>query len=155
MTSLSYEEIFSDFMGFVTDSDIASLEISEAYVIMTEYLHKVLSRSYVRRLFSSVAFDDETLVLSFEIKTKVDEGSDKDFVKYILSKGMVIEWLEPQVKKTSLIHQHITSSKESKFYSQSQHISELRGLLEDTKLDLRKQIGDRGYIYNSYLSGEN
>ena len=39
-------------------------------------------------------------------------------------------------------------------YSQSNHLAEIRGLLEDAELDLRRTIRDRGYIYNSYLSEE-
>lgn len=150
MTSLSYEDLFSDFLGNVTDYDIASLNISEAYQQMTEYLHKALSNTYIRRIFKSLEFNDDTQILEFELLNQVDDSSDLDFIKSIIVKGMVVEWLKPQVRSRVNIAQ-MFGGKEQKFYSQSQHLSELRGLLEDTRLELRKEIRDRGYVYNPYL----
>ena len=153
MASLSYDEIFSDFLGSVTDYDLASVNIDDMYGLMTEYLHKALSQSYVRRLFTTINFDDVVQNLSFEMNNGVDDTADLDFVKYILSKGMVVEWLKPQVRSKVNIAQFF-GGKEQKYYSQSQHLSELRGLLEDTQLEMRKAIRDRGYIYNPYLEGK-
>ena len=153
MASLSYDEIFSDFLGSVTDYDLASVNIDDMYGLMTEYLHKTLSQSYVRRLFSSVSFDDIVQMFSFEMVNSVDDAADLDFTRYILSKGMVIEWLKPQVRSKVNIAQFF-GGKEQKWFSQAQHLSELRGLLEDTQLEMRKAIRDRGYIYNPYLEGK-
>lgn len=153
MASLSYDEIFSDFLGSVTDYDLASIDIDDMYGLMTEYLHKALSQSYVRRLFASVNFDDVVQNLTFEMDNSVDDAADLDFVKYILSKGMVVEWLKPQVRSKVNIAQFF-GGKEQKWFSQAQHLSELRGLLEDTQLEMRKAIRDRGYIYNPYLEGK-
>ena len=150
MASLSYDEIFSDFLGSVTDYELASIDIDDMYGLMTEYLHKALSLSYVRRLFSSVNLDDTIQVITFDVANVVDDSSDIDFIKYVLSKGMVVEWLKPQVRSKLNIAQFF-GGKEQKFYAQSNHLSELRGLLEDTQLELRKAIRDRGYIYNPYL----
>ena len=150
MASLSYDEIFSDFLGSVTDYGLASIDIDDMYGLMTEYLHKTLSLSYVRRLFSSVSFDDTIQVVTFEVINIVDEVADIDFVRSILSKGMVVEWLKPQVRSKLNVAQ-MFGGKEQKFYAQSNHLSELRGLLEDVQLELRKEIRDRGYIYNPYL----
>ena len=150
MASLSYDEIFSDFLGSVTDYGLASIDIDDMYGLMTEYLHKTLSLSYVRRLFSSISLDDTVQEFSFAVINAVDDDADVDFVKSILSKGMVVEWLKPQVRSKLNIAQ-MFGGKEQKFYAQSNHLSELRGLLEDTKLEMRKEIRDRGYIYNPYL----
>lgn len=150
MASLSYDEIFSDFLGSVTDYNLISMEQEDAYSLMTEYLHKSLSQSYIRRLFSSVELDDSSEEFTFEMSYTVDDDSDIDFTKNILSKGMVIEWLKPQVRSKLNIAQ-MFGGKETKWFSQSSHLAELRGMLEDTELELRKSIRDRGYIYNSYL----
>ena len=128
MASLSYDEIFSDFLGSVTDYGLASIDIDDMYGLMTEYLHKTLSLSYVRRLLSSVSLDDTIQEITFEVAYPVDDTADIDFIKYILSKGMVIEWLKPQVRSRLNIAQFF-GGKEQKYYSQAQHISELRGLL--------------------------
>ena len=150
MASLSYDEIFSDFLGSVTDYGLASIDLGDMYGLMTEYLHKTLSQSYVRRQFATVELDDTIQVITFSIANPVDEAADIDFIKYILSKGMVVEWLKPQVRNKLNIAQFF-GGKEQKFYAQSNHLSELRGLLEDTYLEMRKAIRDRGYIYNPYL----
>lgn len=150
MTSLSYNEIFSYFLGSVTDYHLAELDTSDAYIMMTEYLRKSLAKSYIRRLFSTVTMDDEIQTLTFEMSIVVDEDGDEEFIKHILSKSMIVEWLEPQVRSHNNTLQAFTS-KEAKWFSQSNHLSELRALLEDTKIEVRKSIRDRGYIYNPYL----
>lgn len=150
MASLSYDKIFNNFMGNMTDPNFASLSISEAYGLMTEYLHKTMAQSYVRRIFACATLDDKIQILDYELAYKTEDSADMDFVEYILARGMLVEWLQPQVQSRVNISQMIGGSKE-KFYSQSSHLSELKGLLSDTKTELRKAIRDRGYIYNSYL----
>lgn len=150
MTSLSYDEIFDDFLGRVADFDFSTMDESTANYLMAEYLQKVVSRPYIRRLFKSINADKEIHLIEFEMIDVVDEDSDLEFVKTILSKGMVVEWLEPQVRTKVNIAQFF-GGKEQKYYSQSNHISELRGLLEDTEKELKSEIRDRGYIYNPYL----
>lgn len=152
MTSISYEEIFSDFLGGITDYSFASMNINEAYELFIEYLHKAAASPYSRNLFSQLNFVDEIMVLYYEMDFPTDDDSDKDFVRSVLSKGMTIEWLKPQVRSKVNLSQMFAGS-EQKFYSQSAHISELRALLEDSELELRKMIRDRGYIHNSYLEG--
>lgn len=153
MTSISYDDIFSYFLGGVTDYGIASLDTSDAVALMMEQLHKAVAEPYVRRLFSSIQLDDEIMTLTCEMKNVVDEVSDIEFVKLILSKGMIVEWIKPQVRSKINLSQYF-GGKEQSFFSQANHIAELRGMLEDTQLDIKKSIRDRGYIYNSYLEGQ-
>lgn len=152
MASLSYEDIFNNFLGNVTDYDFINQSESDVFVFMTEYLRKTLSQAYVRHIFSSIELDDEIQMMSFQLVNPIDDESDKDFVINILSKGMVVEWLKPQVRNKMNVAQ-MFAGKEQKFFSQAQHLSELRNLLEDTRLEIRKDIRDYGYINNSYLSG--
>lgn len=70
--------------------------------IYTERLHSVVGKPRVRRLFSSLSLDDEKQQMNFSLNNSVDEDSDKDFVLELLSLGMAIEWLQPQVD--SVIH---------------------------------------------------
>lgn len=150
MTSISYEEIFDNFLGRVSDYDFSFMDESSVNYLMSEYLQKVLSRPYVHRLFSFIDSDAEIHLLKYEMKKPVDDYTDKNFVIDILSKGMVVEWIEPQVRNKVNLSQFF-GGKEQKFYSQSNHISELRAILEDTEIALRKEIRDRGSFYNSYL----
>ena len=150
MTSLSYDEVFDDFLGRVADFDFSTMDESTANYLMAEYLQKVVSRPYIRRLFKSISADKEIHLIEFEMVDVVDEDADLEFVKTILSKGMVVEWLDPQVRTKVNIAQFF-GGKEQKYYSQSNHIAELRALLRDTEAELRGEIRDRGYIYNAYL----
>lgn len=148
--TLSFDDIFSSFLGYVTDYNIASMNIQDAYDMMVEWLKKAYSKPYARRLFSSSTLDTEIQTLTFEMNYKKDDEMDKDFVLEVLSRGMVIEWLQPQVK-SKLLTQQFFGGKEQKYYAQSNQLDQVRALLEDAILEQRKMIRDRGYIYNSYL----
>lgn len=152
MTSLDYEEIFSSFLGSVTDYNLASLDATEAYDLMKEYLHKALAERYVARLFKTKKLDDDVQLFSFEMKKPIDEDSDREFVIEALAKWMIYEWLQKQVKSTSLTAQFF-GGKEQKYYSQANHLTELRALSEDAYKEAYGFIMRRGYIDNEYLEG--
>lgn len=153
MTSLDYEEIFSSFLGSVTDYSLASLEPTEAYGIMTELLHKALANRYVARLFLIKKLDDDVQKFSFEMKYVIDSDSDKEFVINALAKWMKYEWLHKQVNNTALTAQFF-GGKEQSFYSQSAHLSELQSLQSSAYDEAYAYIRNRGYIDNIYLEGK-
>lgn len=150
MSSITYQSVFEAFLGKVSDFDFVTLDENVVNEVLTEKLHTVVASSYIRRLFSSITLDDGAQEITYLIDTSVDEISDYEFVKEILAKGLVIEWLKPQVRSKVNISQFF-ATKEQKMFSQAQHLSEIRGLLEDTELELRKEIRDRGYIHNGYV----
>lgn len=152
MSSLSYDEIFSNFLGNITDPVLAEQAETLANEIMVEYLHKSVSAVYVRRLFSSVELDDDIQTLTFTMKTTVDESADKDFVSTMLGKSMAVQWITPQVQSKVNIAQMFTGSTK-KFYSQSAHTTELRALKSDMEKDLQSYILTRGSFYNKYVEG--
>lgn len=154
MASLQYEEIFSRVFGKVTDYDFVKISADDLYSSLSEKIHITLSKPYTRRLFSKVSMDDVIMNLDFEMAYPTNAEQDSDFVCELIALGVVIEWLEPQVKSTLLTHQMITSNKESKYYSQAQQLAEMKGLLNDCKKEQRKLIQDRGWIYNSYLGNK-
>lgn len=152
MTSILYEDIFVKFLGNIQDYDIPNMDEDDVEELMTEYLHKSFSKTYIRQIFQNSSLDDETSTLSFEMKQATDEQQDSDFVSYILAKAMVVEWLSPQVRSKLNIAQLLTGN-EQKYYSQANHLNELRELLSDTKIELEKEISDRAFVYNAYLQG--
>lgn len=122
--------------------------------MLKDLLYASLSKPYVFKLFDTLSFDDEIISLTYELKHVVNKSDeDLNFVIDIVATGMVVEWLEPQVNSV-LNTAQMFSGKEEKFYSQSNHLSELRALLKDSEVKQRKMIRDRGYISNSYLSGD-
>lgn len=152
MTSLDYEEIFSSFLGSVTDYNLASLDATEAFELLTELLHKSLADRYVGRLFKSKKLDDDVQKFSFEMKYVIDEDSDREFVINALAKWMKYEWLQKQVNNTALTSQFF-GGKEQKFYAQANHLSELQALQSSAYDEAYSFIRNRGYIDNKYLEG--
>ena len=153
MASLNYDDVYSFFLGYVADYDFLELSDEGMAQLFAEYLRKALAKPYLRRLFSSISFDEEEKMISYNLQLETDESADTDFVIDILAKSMVVEWLQPMVKSKLNIMQLFTG-KEQKWYSQKDHLAELRALLEDAQLDVRRMIRDRGFISNSYLGGE-
>lgn len=151
MSSINYDDIFSSFLSNVTDYKIATQDEDVTTEQLTEYLHKVIGTPYINALFMSFAFDDDNGIFTYEMKNPNPNGDDY-FMLNMLGKAMVYEWIHPQARKTSLLAQ-MFSGKEVKWYAQSNHITELRGIEEDTELEVRRMIRDRGFISNTYLGG--
>ena len=152
MTSISYDTIFGSFMENITDYELASKNISEAYSIMTGYLHKAITNMYIHHLFSQCKMNDDTQVFEYEIAHTVDDDIDQEFVIMILGKGMVQAWVSPKVQSIMMTMQRM-SDKERMWYSTSAHLKELQELKSNIESEIRKLIQDRNYIHNSYLEG--
>lgn len=149
--TLQYTDIFSAFLSKCTDPSFLEQDEDFVYESMREWLHSAVSIPHIRKIFSALNLDDELMEFEFELNTSVDEVSDRDFVIEILSKGLVIKWLEPQVNSKLHISQFF-GGKEQRWFSQAQHLSELKSMLADAKTELKKMIRDYGYINNSYTT---
>ena len=145
---LSYSTLFSRVLNKINDSKELSLDESDLLEIYTERLHSVVGKPRVRRLFSSISLDDEIQEMTFTLNNSVDEESDKDFVLEILSLGMAIEWLQPQVD--SVIHTSVMigGKEEKKLLDNHKNMIER---LDSMKKEQNKMIRDYGYMYNSYI----
>lgn len=156
MTS-SYQNIYSRFLNKIRDYEFAGLPEPNATEQMLEWLQSALSKPYIYRIFESSGFeaDDEIAQLTYTLTDTVNEYQDRNFVEELLAYQMVYEWVMPKVQTTNLLHQMMTNSKESKFYQQNTHLSELRALRDDTENKVRSMLRDRGYIWNSYLGNNN
>lgn len=145
MASIEYDKIYSCFLSKITDYKFLNLPTDDAYDIMRGWLHSAISKPFVRKEFSTIAFKDDILMLDFEIKRSIDKQSDEDYAVEIIAMGMVIEWIEPQVKSVVNMSQ-MFSGKEMKFYAQANHLSELKKMLDDAKVEIRRIIRDHGYF---------
>lgn len=145
---LSYSTLFSRVLNKINDPKELSLDESDLLDIYIERLHSVVGKPRVRRLFSSISLDDEIQEMTFTLNNSVDEESDKDFVLEILSLGMAIEWLQPQVD--SVIHTSVMigGKEEKKLLDNHKNMIER---LDSMKKEQNKMIRDYGYMYNSYI----
>ena len=145
---LSYSTLFSRVLNKINDPKELSLDENDLLEIYTERLHSVVGKPRVRRLFSSLSLDDEIQEMTFTLNNSVDEESDKDFVLEILSLGMAIEWLQPQVD--SVIHTSVMigGKEEKKLLDNHKNMIER---LDSMKKEQNKMIRDYGYMYTSYI----
>ena len=145
---LSYSTLFSRVLNKINDQKELSLDENDLLEIYTERLHSVIGKPRVRRLFSSLSLDDEIQEMTFTLNNSVDEESDKDFVLEILSLGMAIEWLQPQVD--SVIHTSVMigGKEEKKLLDNHKNMIDR---LDSMKKEQNKMIRDYGYMYNSYI----
>ena len=145
---LSYSTLFSRVLNKINDTKELSVNENDLLEIYTERLHSVVGKPRVRRLFSSISLDDEIQEMTFALNNSVDEESDKDFVLEILSLGMAIEWLQPQVD--SVIHTSVMigGKEEKKLLDNHKNMIER---LDSMKKEQNKMIRDYGYMYNSYI----
>lgn len=152
MASITYEEIFESFLGEITDYDLAQLQESDADQLMTEYLHKAVYNMHVYALFSSLTLDDDTHMIDYEMAIKWNESADEGFIKNVLGKAMAYEWLSPRLNSVTNTMQFF-GGKEQKYYSQSNHMEQLRALKDQLNIDIRALIENRSLLKNTYLEG--
>ena len=145
---LPYSILFSRVLNKINDPKELSLDENDLLEIYTERLHSVVGKPRVRRLFSTLTLDDELQEITFTLNNSVDEESDKDFVLEILSLGMAIEWLQPQVD--SVIHTSVMigGKEEKKVLDNHKNMIDR---LDSMKKEQNKMIRDYGYMYNSYI----
>lgn len=148
---LPYETVFSRTRGRINDPKELSLNENDLLEIYTERLHNVIGKPRVRRLFSSIALDDEIQQIDFTLNNSVDEVSDIDFVTDLFILGMTIEWLQPQVD--SILHTSVMigGKEEKKLLDNHKNMIDR---LDSMKTELNKMIRDYGYMYNSYINSE-
>lgn len=152
MASITYNDIYSVFFQKVSAYDFLNINETQVYAFLCSWLHSVVSKPYIRRIFDSISMDDEIQVLTYELKTVLEDASDQEFVKELLGVGVAAGWLEPKVNST-LNTMQVFGSSEEKFYSQSAHLTELRELLKSLKHEQRQLIADRSVTLNGYLGG--
>ena len=148
--TLHYNEIYSAFLMKITAYSF--LECDESYVNeqMCSWLHSAISNPRLRSKFTSFEIDDVSATVEFNLKTSLDSILDIEFVKDVLSRSMVISWIEPQIQ-SELLTKQLFTGKEEKFYAQANHLNQLQQLLSENQIGLSKRLRDYGYLNNSYI----
>lgn len=149
MTS-EFEDIYSRFYLRVEDYNIVGLDTNLVNEMMNGWMKSVLSQPYIRRLFDTLTFDEDIEQIEYTMKYPFSDEEDKDFVEELIALGMVAEWVSPKYHSTLLTSQFYSNS-EQKYYSQANHMTELKDMYHRAKNAVRKLIRDRGYINNVYI----
>jgi len=134
-----YEKIYERFLNSVTDFNLAELDDYTLDKMLKDWLHKAVVRT---RTSSDLSRGNENEEFNGDL-------SDLDIE--LLALGMKLAWLDQTLGSTELTLQFI-GGKEEKYYSQANHISELRALREDTKLEMQKLHSYNTYTNSSYFN---
>ena len=131
-----YEKIYNRFLSRTTDFNLAELDDYTLNEMLKNWLYSAIIKT---RTESNLSHDEENEVF-------VNELTDLDIE--LLAMGMTIAWLDQTLNSTELTLMML-GGKEEKFYSQSQHISELRALRADTLREMQQL-----YTYDTYNNND-
>lgn len=136
-----YSKIYDRALAKITDYDLALLPDEDLHLMLKGWLTSSISK--FRKCKSDLSDrDDELEIFNVDL---VDEEIE------ILSLLLVGEWLEPQVNSTLLTSQFF-GGKEEKWFSQSQHLAEVKALRDEVRTEARKLMRDYTYFSrNSYF----
>lgn len=144
MTS-TFDDVYHKFLGLVEGFDLMTLDESDAYDMMSEWLNKVLSLPKIRKLFASVSVDNTVQLVTYTLRNPIDDDFDKAFVTSLLANGMVVEWLGPRVYTDKTLRQGVFG-KEQKMYAQSTQMNSILSVYNKAKATLEKDYArDQGY----------
>lgn len=138
----AFTEVYDRFLPKITDYKILELNDNDVMEMMHGWLRSASVRQ--KKIIHDFSMDDGLEQFNADLD---------DLEIELLSLGMVLEWLRPQINSTALTSQFI-GGKEEKFFAQSNHLSALQSLFDSTRLEQKKLIRDYGYRNNQYLGGQ-
>ena len=144
---ISYNDVFSRALNKIDDPKELQLNNDDLLCIYTQRLHSAVSKPFIRKLFSSIKFDDEIQEFTFVLTDPVDDDSDKDFVLELFAMGIAIEWLEPKVKSLKNTAKFFGGKEEKKL---KDDYSLNKEMLKEMKIEQQKLIRDYGFAFKPY-----
>lgn len=135
----SYEIVYGRFLNRTTDFNLGDLDDHTLNEMLNGWLQSAIVN--VRTSTDLSARDDENEVFNSDL-------TDLDIE--LLAMGMTMAWLDQYLNSTENVLQFI-GGKEEKYYSQANHIAELRALREETRLEMKRLHSYSTYTNNSYF----
>ena len=135
-----YEKVYGRFLNKCTDFNIADLDDHTLNEMMKDWLDSAI----IRTRTSSDLFVRDDEVEEFE-----NDLSDQDVE--LLAMGMVLAWLDQRIQSTEYTNLFI-GGKETKFYSPSQQLTELRNLRADILREMQQIHCYSTYTNSSYFN---
>lgn len=135
-----YENIYNRFSQKITDFNLVELDDYSLSEMLLGWLNSAIVR--MRRCKHDLTKrDDELLEFAEDLS---------DIELELLAMGMVISWLDQYLNSTENVLQFI-GGKEEKYYSQANHMGELRALREHITLEMNRLHNYYTYTNNSYF----
>ena len=135
-----YEKVYGRFLNKCSDFNLADLDDHTLNEMMKDWLDSAIIRTRTSSDLS--ARDDEAEIFENDL-------TDQDVE--LLSMGMVLSWLDQRIQSTEYTNLFI-GGKESKFYSPSQQLTELRNLRADIVREMQQIHCYSTYTNSSYFN---
>lgn len=136
----SYETVYGRFLNRTTDFNLGDLDDHTLGEMLRGWLHSAIVN--VRTSTNLFDRDDEKEVFNVNL-------SERDVE--MLAIGMTMAWLDQYLNSTENVLQFI-GGKEEKYYSQANHIAELRAMREGLRLEMNRLHSYGTYVNNSYFN---
>ena len=133
-----YETVYDRFLNRIKDFNLVELDDYTLRDMLKSWLHSAIVNS---RTSSDLSCDDEIEMFNNDLDALDIE---------LLAMGMTMAWLDQSLNSTELTLQFI-GGKEEKYYSQANHIAELRSMREDIRLEMKRLHSYGTYKTNSYF----
>lgn len=133
-----YEKVYGRFLNRTTDFNLGDLDDHTLNEMLKNWLHSAIVNV---RTSSDLSAHDENEAFDNDL-------TDRDVE--LLAMGMTLAWLDQYLNSTENVLQFI-GGKEEKYYSQANHIAELRALREDTRVEMKRLHSYGTYTNNSYF----
>lgn len=136
----SYDNIYDRFVNKITDFNIVELDDYSLGDMLKGWLKSAIVRS--RKCQHDLSKRDD------ELQEFEEDLSDLEIE--LLAMGMVDAWLSQYLNSTENVLQFI-GGKEEKYYSQANHIAEIRALREQNLIEMNRLHNYYTYTNNSYF----
>ena len=137
----SYENIYGRFLNKVTDFNLVDMDDYSLGSMLQGWLRTAIIKS--RKCEHDLSKCDDEL--------QEFEENLSDLEIELLSMGMVDAWLSQYLNSTENVLQFI-GGKEEKYYSQANHIAELRALKDENLREMNRLHSYYTYTNNSYFN---
>lgn len=134
-----YEKVYDRFLNRTTDFNLCDFD--------DDTLHSML-KSWLNSAIVNVRTSTDLSARDNEIEVFANDLLDRDIE--LLAMGMTMAWLDQYLNSTENVLQFI-GGKEEKYYSQANHIAELRAMREDLRLEMKRLHSYGTYTNNSYF----
>lgn len=134
-----YETVYGRFLNRTTDFNLAEMD---------DYTLNEMLKGWLKSAIVNVRTSSDLSSRNDENEEFDSDLSDQDIE--LLAMGMTMAWLDQYLNSTENVLQFI-GGKEEKYYSQANHIEQLRAMREDTRLEMKRLHSYGTYKSNSYF----
>ena len=135
-----YEKIYNRFSQKITDFNLTEIDDFSLGEMLQGWLNSAIIN--VRKRENDLSLRNDEL--------QEFEADLSDLEVELLALGMKLAWIDQHLNSTENILQFI-GGKEEKYYSQANHIAELRELRKDTLREMNSLHNYDTYTNNSYF----